>query len=117
MKLGIVITLIGIAWCARCYLTRPKPLELPITSRQYQSIVFSGNVYLPLPDSPREGETIEYTYWSVPDPPDPPDQVYTVNGTPWHYSGGTKHSHTRQILTFVDGKWAVTEHYPKRDLK
>lgn len=113
MKLGIVIILIGIAWCVRCYLLRPQPLP-PAAQTQFQ---VSGNTVLRgLPDDPNmelgvlvmgeplEGETMEWTYWSAPDLPDP---------LPRGYSGGTKHSHARRMMTFIGGKWVETERYPK----
>lgn len=116
MKLGIVIILIGIAWCVRCYLLRPR-VEVA-TSTELQHVVVKDNVFVrrgEFPDDPKliidyeyhrpqEGETVEWIYWSAPDEP-------LVIGN-YTYPGGTKHSHARRMFRFADGEWAEAERYP-----
>lgn len=119
MKLGIVIILIGIAWCVRYYLLRPAPSELPVATQQQRSLSFSeggsgildlpayhpGVVYLSLPDSPETGETIEYIHWSKPDGPS------VIGG--YRYPGGGRHSRLREVFTFSGKEWVETDRYPR----
>lgn len=109
MKLGIVIILIGVAWCVRCYLLRP---QLPVSAAR-AVCMYENSVTKDFPDDPNmelgalvmgeplEGETIEWTYWSAPDRPDS------------HFSGSNRHSHAYRRMTFTNGKWVETERYPK----
>lgn len=120
MKLGIVIILIGVAWCVRCYLLRPSLSEPPVAVQQERvglsfsnNVIVSGNTFtgasvgLGLPDSPEIGETVEFIYWSKEDGP------MVING--WNYPGGTKHSRMREVFTFNGQGWTETERYPIRE--
>lgn len=119
MKLGIVIILIGVAWCVRCYLLRPQPLEIPVATAQRHELSFSsesgvtselpyyhpGVVYVSLPDSPEEGETIEYTHWTA------PSKTAIINGV--RHPGGSMSSRVRVAFTFTNGQWVETDRYPR----
>lgn len=101
MKLGIVIILIGVAWCARCYLLRPQLPEPPVAGVQ----IFGNRIVKDFPDDerlwvvttrePQEGETINWTYWSA-------------------LENNNRHSHAYRTMTFTNGEWVETERYPKR---
>jgi len=108
MKLGIVIILIGVAWCVRSYLLRPP---IPVITEQRQQRLLRVNdtdcipnrhpgvLYVSLPQSPKEGERIEYIYWTTPD------------------HGGGRPSRAREVITFTKGKWISTDSYRESDDK
>lgn len=118
MKLGIVIILIGVAWCARCYLLRPKP---PVVAAATQHVTIHDNDYFPrdgklaitdYDHEPVEGESVEWIYWSAPVIPKLPEGEYGV------YMGqGSKHSHAYRVFTFTKGDWTETDRYPRKQVE
>lgn len=116
MKLGIVIILIGVAWCARCYLLRPKP---PVVTAATERVTMHDNDYFPrdgklaitdYDHEPVEGETVEWTYWSAPIPSKLPESQYGI-------SQGSKRSHAYRVFTFTKGDWVETDRYPRKQVE
>lgn len=88
MKLGVVVILIGLAWCARAHLLRPKPVELPPAVTYHEP----APTVLVLPAVAEEGTSVSYTIWS-----------------PWQ--GGQRWGQPKEY-TMANGEWVETAPWP-----
>lgn len=109
MRLGVAIILIGLVWCVRSYLLRPRPLVTDVPAEVFLPAVNRDLDYMPLPAGCKVGETVSYVYWNVASSPQPVtiDRVTFIGG-------GSKMSKATRAYECVEaGNWVETGRSPR----